>query len=101
MMDGSSNPIAFDLYNLINSPGTIVAPDSRTSESATDNGSSGQFGVIPSNVAPAQPSLPPLQQLPETTFSQHQNTLISGMCRLPQVLIKNKPSQRHLLFIFF
>lgn len=103
MMDGSSNSIAFDLYNLINSSGTIVTPDSGTSESVTDNSSGGQFDVIPSNVVQTQTSLPPLQQLSETTFPQHQNTLISGMCRLPQALIKKKkkPSQRHLLFVLF
>lgn len=101
-MDGSSNSIAFDLYNLINSSGTIVTPDSGTSESVTDNSSGGQFDVIPSNVVQTQTSLPPLQQLSETTFPQHQNTLISGMCRLPQALIKKKKNLlKDISFLFY
>lgn len=79
-MDGSSNPIAFDLYNLINSTETMVAPDN--TELMTDNNNnSGQFCVSTGNVAPVQHSLTLPQQLPEPTFSQHphQDTFISGM----------------------
>lgn len=79
-MDGSSNPIPFDLYNLINSTETMVASDN--TELMTDNNNnSGQFCVNTGNVASVQHSLTLPQQLSEPTFSQHphQDTFISGM----------------------